>query len=96
MLSAVPDGMLHHCRAVNIKGDSYGLKDRRKDGRDGLFASFEFRMYCPESENNLLVFEKTLGCLSYEEDKIRAFRDECRGPSEKLLATPGYFEEGTQ
>jgi hypothetical protein len=69
---------------------------RRKDDRDGLFAFFEFRMYCPESENSLLVFEKTLSCVSYEEDKIKAFRDECRGLSEKLLATPGYFEEGAQ
>ena len=30
MASAILDRILHHCIVVNIKGDSYRLKDRRK------------------------------------------------------------------
>jgi DNA replication protein DnaC len=31
MASAVLDRILHHCTVVNIKGESYRLKDRRKN-----------------------------------------------------------------
>jgi len=30
--SAVLDRILHHCTTINVKGESYGLKDRRKLG----------------------------------------------------------------
>ncbi|MGD0952892.1 MAG: ATP-binding protein [Methanotrichaceae archaeon] len=30
--SAVLDRVLHHCITINIKGDSYRLKERRKQG----------------------------------------------------------------
>ena len=32
MASAVPDRILHHCTVVNISGDSYRLKERKKMG----------------------------------------------------------------
>ena len=32
MASAVLDRILHHCNVVNIRGDSYRLKDRKKTG----------------------------------------------------------------
>ena len=28
--SAIPDRILHHCKVLNVKGESYKLKDRRK------------------------------------------------------------------
>ena len=31
MASAVLDRILHHCVVINIRGDSYRLKDRRKN-----------------------------------------------------------------
>ena len=31
MASAVLDRILHHCTVINIKGESYRLKDRRKN-----------------------------------------------------------------
>jgi DNA replication protein DnaC len=31
MASAVIDRILHHCTVVNIRGESYRLKDRRKN-----------------------------------------------------------------
>ena len=31
MAAAVLDRILHHCVAVNIRGESYRLKDRRKN-----------------------------------------------------------------
>ena len=31
MASAVLDKILHHCVVINIRGDSYSLKDRRKN-----------------------------------------------------------------
>ena len=31
MASAVLDRILHHCTVVNIRGDSYRLKDRKKN-----------------------------------------------------------------
>ena len=30
--SAILDRILHHCVTVNIKGDSYRLKERRRQG----------------------------------------------------------------
>ena len=30
--SSILDRILHHCTVLNIKGASYGLKDRRKGG----------------------------------------------------------------
>jgi len=30
--AAVLDRILHHCTTINIKGDSYRLKERRKQG----------------------------------------------------------------
>ena len=30
--AAILDRILHHCRTVNIKGESYGLKERRTHG----------------------------------------------------------------
>lgn len=30
--AAVPDRILHHCTTINIKGDSYRLKERRRQG----------------------------------------------------------------
>ena len=31
MASAVLDRILHHCTVINIKGESYRLKDRKKN-----------------------------------------------------------------
>ena len=31
MASAVLDRILHHCTVINIKGESYRLKNRRKN-----------------------------------------------------------------
>jgi len=31
MASGVLDRILHHCVVINVKGDSYRLKDQRKD-----------------------------------------------------------------
>ena len=31
IVSAVLDRILHHCTVINIKGESYRLKDRRKN-----------------------------------------------------------------
>ncbi len=31
MASAVLDRILHHCVVINIKGESYRLKDRKKN-----------------------------------------------------------------
>jgi len=31
MASAVLDRILHHCTVVNIRGESYRLKDRKKN-----------------------------------------------------------------
>ncbi len=32
MASAVLDRILHHCTVVNIRGDSYNLKERKRTG----------------------------------------------------------------
>jgi len=39
--AAVLDRILHHCTTVNIKGESYRLKDRRKYGLLGANAKME-------------------------------------------------------
>ncbi len=31
MASAILDRILHHCTVINIKGESYRLKDRKKN-----------------------------------------------------------------
>ncbi|MCL5785534.1 MAG: ATP-binding protein [Candidatus Thermoplasmatota archaeon] len=36
MASAVLDRILHHCSVINIRGESYRLKERRKLGNTNL------------------------------------------------------------
>ncbi len=36
MASAVLDRILHHCTVVNIRGDSYRLKERKKLGNTNI------------------------------------------------------------
>ena len=31
MASAVLDRILHHCRVINVRGESYRLKERKKN-----------------------------------------------------------------
>ena len=78
--------VLNDCRPSH-----YAFK--RTPTKDGLFVRLEFRIYCRETPDNILVFEKTASCVSYEEEKIKAFSDECKEFAKKVSATPGYFEE---
>lgn len=42
--SAVPDRILHHSTTVNIKGESFRLKDRRKSGLPAVKAKGQGEM----------------------------------------------------
>jgi hypothetical protein len=82
-------------RAIQALNDyrpsHYGFK--RTPIGDGLFVGLGFRIYCRETQDNILVFEKTASYVTYEEEKIKAFSDECKEFAKKVSATPGYFEE---
>lgn len=63
----------------------------RKDS--DLWVSITFRISFFESPSLVVVYEKTMTSVVYEDDKIAAFQKECRGLSEKAGATPGYYED---
>ena len=77
--------------SMGFRPPHYAFK--RTPTSDGLFVALGFRIYCRETPENILVFEKTASCVSYEEEKIKAFSDECKEFAKKVSATPGYFEE---
>ena len=66
---------------------------KRTPSKDGMFTFLEFRIYCWEGPDHLLIFEKTFNCASFEEDRIKEFSDSCKKLASEVSATPGYFEE---
>jgi hypothetical protein len=82
--------------AALVSGDSpahYAF--RRNVSNGGLFVGLEFRIYCRDSNNDILIFEKSAMHEFYDKDAIRTFSDECKQLASEVGATPGYFEDGT-
>ena len=63
----------------------------RKD--TNVYVSYTFRISFLEAPALVVVYEKTLTAVVYEDDKIAAFQKECRELAERANATPGYYEE---
>jgi hypothetical protein len=63
----------------------------RKDS--SVYVSYTFRISFLEAPTLVVVYEKTLTAVVYEDDKIAAFQKECRELSKRANATPGYYEE---
>ncbi|MCL5438344.1 MAG: hypothetical protein M1148_04010 [Candidatus Thermoplasmatota archaeon] len=59
------------------------------------FTSITFRVqFLEELTERIIIFEKHTVVPSFEEDKIKAFRDTCMVDAQNAGATPGYFEDG--
>lgn len=73
----------------------YGVRvhssSRREESQVAI--SWTFRLSFPESSNHIVVFEKNASFLIFEDDKFRAFGEECRALAERVSATPGYYED---
>ena len=63
----------------------------RKDA--SLYVSYTFRISFLEAPTLVVVYEKTMTAVVYEDDKIAAFQKECGELAERANATPGYYEE---
>ena len=70
----------------------YAFRRNVSGGR--LFVAIEFRIYCRDSDDCVLIFEKSAVHEVYEEDAIKAFSEDCRKLAAEVGATPGYLEEG--
>ena len=66
---------------------AYGRKDT------SVYVSYTFRIAFIEAPTLVVVYEKTLTTEVYEDEKISAFKEECRELARKANATPGYYEE---
>ena len=61
------------------------------------FTSITFRLqFLEELTERIIIFEKHIVVPSFEEENLKAFRDECMRDAEKAGATPGYFEDGVE
>lgn len=59
------------------------------------FTSITFRIqFLEELTERIIVFEKHTVVPSFEEEKLKAFRDSCILDAQNAGATPGYFEDG--
>ena len=59
------------------------------------FASITFRIqFLEELTERIIVFEKHTVVPSFEEEKLKTFRDSCMLDAQNAGATPGYFEDG--
>ncbi len=67
---------------------------KRTEAKDGLFLFFEFRIYCWEGPDHLLIYERLFSCITYEDEKIKSFSDSCKAQAAQVSATPGTYEEG--
>ena len=63
----------------------------RKD--TSVYVSYTFRISFLETPSMVVVYEKTMTTVVYEDDKIAAFRKECGELAKRANATPGYYEE---
>ena len=63
----------------------------RKD--TNVYVSYTFRISFLEAPALVVVYEKTMTTAVYEDEKISAFKEECRELSKRANATPGYYEE---
>ena len=61
------------------------------------FTSITFTVqFLEELTERIIIFEKHIVAPSFEEEKLKAFRDECMRDAEKAGSTPGYFEDGVE
>lgn len=59
------------------------------------FTSITFRIqFLEELTERIIIFEKHTVVSSFEEEKLKAFRDSCMLDAQNAGATPGYFEDG--
>ena len=76
---------------LDVSGSKVHSAHSRRD--TNVYASYTFRISFLETQSLVVVYEKTLTTEVYEDEKISAFKEECRELSKRANATPGYYEE---